>query len=283
MDCIRSRNLDVLIDLNGYSAMNRLAIYTVRLAAHVIGWFNHYAPASLPGIDSLFGDAHTIREGEGSLYGERLVRLPLSYLAFRISHPAPDIVSPPCRTANHLTFGSLCTQYKITPDVLHGWARLLRDAPRSRLILVNRTLESDDVATYVRRFLEREGISADRISLRGGGTHFDYLKNYNDIDISLDPWPYNGGTTTTESIWQGVPVLSFRGDRWASLTSASLLADGPFSAFVHDSQEAMLQFAISFAASPTALKYLSDLRLTARSELLHSTVCDVTGLARSLN
>ncbi|MDA1178843.1 MAG: hypothetical protein O2931_08615 [Planctomycetota bacterium] len=120
------------------------------------------------------------------------------------------------------------------------------------------------------------------MSLRGGATHFDYLKNYNDIDISLDPWPYNGGTTTTESIWQGVPVLTFRGDRWASRTSASLLADGPFSAFAHDSQEEMLQFAISFAASPTASKYLSDLRLTARPRLLNSSVCDVTRLARSL-
>ncbi|MDA1178844.1 MAG: tetratricopeptide repeat protein [Planctomycetota bacterium] len=152
VDCIRSRNLDVLVDLNGYSAMQRLAIYTVRLASHVIGWFNHFGPASLPGIDCLVGDTQTMHEAEKPFYDEQLVQLPLSYLAFHVSHPAPDIVSPPCCTADHITFGSLCTQYKVTPDVLRGWARLLRDVPRSRLILANRTLESDDVATNVREY-----------------------------------------------------------------------------------------------------------------------------------
>ncbi|OHB77491.1 MAG: hypothetical protein A2W31_12195 [Planctomycetes bacterium RBG_16_64_10] len=282
IDCILGRQLDLVVDLNGYSAMERLPIYTVRLAPLVVGWFNHYATASLAGIDVLLGDANTCYADEQESFSERIQELPVSYLAFRVTHAVPDVVPAPCLERGYLTFGSLCTQYKITPVVLRTWAELLRAAPTSRLLLANRTLESPDVAHYVRDTLQSEGIAAARITLRGGGAHYDYLTNYNDIDIALDAWPYNGGTTTTEALWQGVPVLTFRGDRWASRTSASLLADGPFAEFLRGTRDDMVQFAVTLATRSTTPHYLQDLRTSARARLLESSACDTERLARSL-
>ena len=279
VDIIRGRQLDVLVDLNAYSAMHRLPIYTLRLARLTVGWFNHYATSGLPGIDVIVGDARTVDPSEESNYSERVVRLTHSYLSFRVDHPAPDVVPPPCLDRGAITFGSLCSQYKVTPQVLRAWCRLLQEAATARLILANRTLGSPDAAGYVRGAFAEAGIADDRVELRGPAEHLAYLANYDDIDIALDTWPYNGGTSTTEALWQGVPVLSFSGDRWASRTSASLLADSPFCDFLCESEQAMVERAIRLAADPQTAPHLAGLRASARSALRQSPVCDAARLA----
>lgn len=282
VEVIRQRDLDIVVDLNAYSAMNRLPIYTVPLARKTIGWFNHYATSGLPAIDVLVGDVQTYDDQDADCFVERVVRLPLSYLAFRVDHPAPDIVAPPCSRLPWITLGSLCSQYKITPDVLQLWGEILQELPDSQLVLANRTLQSPDVAEYVRSQFVRQGVSLDRVDLRGGATHAEYLQNYNDIDIALDAWPYNGGTTTTEAMWQGVPVACFRGDRWASRTSASLVAESPFAEFLFDSAQAMKDGIVALARDGRAAERLSQLRFTARDALRSASVCDIDRLASSL-
>jgi Tfp pilus assembly protein PilF len=279
---IRGRSLDVLVDLNAYSAVHRLPIYTVRLARVTVGWFNHYATSGLPGIDVIVGDASTIDTREEAEYSERVVRLPLSYLSFRVDHPAPGPVPPPCLDRGVLTFGSLCSQYKITPQVLRAWCRILQEAPAARLILANRTLGSPDAAGYLRGTFAEAGIADERVEIRGPADHLAYLANYDDIDIALDTWPYNGGTTTTEAMWQGVPVLCFSGDRWASRTSASLLAQSPFCDFLCDSEQSMIERAIRLASDPQTASRLAGLRASARSALRQSPVCNVAHLATEM-
>jgi protein O-GlcNAc transferase len=279
---IRARSLDVLVDLNGYSAMDRLPLFTVRLARRVAGWFNLYATSGLPGIDAIVGDAQTVDPGEEGDYSERVVRLPLSCLGFRVDHPAPPLSPPPGRDRGALTFGTLCSQYKITPSVLAAWCRILRGAPETRLILANRTLGSPDVAARLRRTFGEAGVADERIELRGPAEHLEYLANYDDIDVALDTWPYNGGTTTTEALWQGVPVLCFRGDRWASRTSASLVAESPFSDFLCDSEASMVACAIRLANDPGTADRLAQRRAAARGALLQSPVCDTARLAREM-
>jgi predicted O-linked N-acetylglucosamine transferase (SPINDLY family) len=279
VEIIRGRQLDVLVDLNAYSATHRLPIYTVRLARVAVGWFNHYATSGLPGIDVIVGDARTVDAGEESDYSERVVRLPHSYLSFRVDHPAPEVVPPPCLERGAITFGSLCSQYKITPPVLRAWCRLLQEAPTARLILANRTLGSPDAARYVGGAFAEAGIADERVELRGPAEHLAYLANYDDIDIALDTWPYNGGTTTTEALWQGVSVLCFSGDRWASRTSASLLAESPFRDFLCESEQAMLERAIRLAADPQTATHLAGLRSSARIALRQSPVCDAARFA----
>lgn len=282
VQAIRGRNLDLLIDLNAYSAAWRLPIYTARLARTTVGWFNHYATSGFDGIDVIIGDRQCYDDSESGFYSERLLALPVSYLAFRVDHPCPDIVSPPSLQSDVITFGSLCSQYKITPEVLAAWARIVTGVPNSRLLLANRTLESEDCRNYVLQLLERLGVSREQVDLRGGGPHHEYLKNYNDMDFALDAWPYNGGTTTTEAMWQGVPVLCFRGDRWASRTSASLVADSPFHAYLFGSLDDMIIKAIELGNDRSTPGTLKRLRDVARDQLRESAVCDVSRLAHSL-
>ena len=125
-----------------------------------------------------------------------------------------------------LTFGSFASAHKITDPVVAAWSRILLGAPTARLLLRNQLLNEPSNRLALMARFARHGVTPDRLLLSGGAEHFDFLRGYDDVDIALDTFPYNGGTTTTEALWQGVPVLTFNGDRWASRTSRSLLAGG---------------------------------------------------------
>jgi predicted O-linked N-acetylglucosamine transferase (SPINDLY family) len=118
--------------------------------------------------------------------------------------------------------------------------------------------------------------------LEGPDQHYEFLKVYERMDVALDTFPYNGGTTTTEAIWQGVPVLTFHGDRWASRTSASILRAAGLGEFVADDLEGYVAMAVQMANSPTTLERLAGLRLAMRDRLNRSPVCDTSGFARQM-
>ncbi len=224
---IRASGVQILVDLSAYSVPQRLPLFTQHVAPVTIAWFNAFATSGLPGFDYIVGDERVVYDGEERFFTEKILRLPMSYLTFEVTHAAPPIVPPPCLQNRYLTFGSLVSQYKITPPVLDAWAEILRRTDGTRLLLANTALRSIHNRSYVlERFTER-GVDAERLILEGPAEHFAYLEKYNRIDVALDAFPYNGGTTTMEAIWQGVPVLTFAGDRWASRTSQSLLHETP--------------------------------------------------------
>ena len=130
----------------------------------------------------------------------------------------PPISDPPCLSKTGVTFGSLASQYKLTNEVIAAWSQILSLTPNSSLLLKNKHLASSTTQEFVRTLFAKCGIAAERILLEGPSEHYEFLQAYERIDLALDPFPYNGGTTTTEAIWQGVPVITFAGDRWASRT-----------------------------------------------------------------
>src|SRR5262249_53003083 len=135
---------------------------------------------------------------------------------------------------------------------------------------------------FVRGQFERFGIRADRLDLEGPAEHFAFLERYKAIDMALDTFPYNGGTTTAEALWQGVPVLAFAGDRWAARISASLLREAGLAEFVASDVEAFVAMAIGLARDPATPDRLDKLRKSMRDRLRASPVCDVARLTRSL-
>jgi protein O-GlcNAc transferase len=276
---IQKAEIDLLIDLNGYSTMNRLPLFTLRLDPVVVGWFNMYATTGIPGYDYLIADDIVVPPSEEKFYCEKVVRVPGSYLSFEVTYPVPAVEDPPCLTRGAITFGSLASQYKITHDVIGVWSNILRQVPDSSLILKNGTLVSPDVRQFVCSLFEQRGISSERIRLDGPSDHYRFLETYREIDIALDTFPYNGGTTTTEAIWQGVPVITFYGDRWASRTSASILQAGALGELVSQNIDDYVSLAIKLANSPDRL---SDLRRNMRSRLRGSSVCDTQSFARNM-
>jgi predicted O-linked N-acetylglucosamine transferase (SPINDLY family) len=279
---IAEAGLDVLVDLNGYSFQRRLPLFLYRPAPLQIFWNGMYGTTGLPDIDWLVGDASVIPPEEERYYREPIVRVSGSYLAFSVFYKVPDVAPPPCVSAGHLTFGCFASGYKLTDQTLAAYAAILRDAPASRLLLRNRALdEASNRAALLARFA-RYGVPADRLTLEGGAEHYDFLRCYDRVDVALDTFPYNGGTTTAEALWQGVPMLTCNGDRWAGRTSRSLLVAGGLDEWVAADLSGFQQAAVALANLPDTPARLAALRGGMRERLRASAVCDVEGLSRSL-
>ena len=279
---IKKAGIDVLVDLNGYSIPARLPVFVRRPAPIIVGWFNMYATTGMTCFDYLIGDTHVVRPGEEAFYTERLLRIAHSYLTFEVAYAVPDVAPPPCLRNGYISFGSLTSQYKITPAVAAAWANILQACPESRLVLKNSALGSFSNRLFVQRLFAGLGIAAERMELEGSSEHYEFLRKYDQIDLALDTFPYNGGTTTTEAIWQGVPVLTFSGDRWAARTSASLLQSCHLSNFVAGNLQEYMEQAIEWGRRPDSPARLAELRTTMRDRLLASPVCDTLTFARNM-
>lgn len=289
---IAADRLDLLIDLNGYSRLPRLEVFAQRPARVQAAWFNMFATSGSTAFDYLIGDETVIgvaaKENGGPdfvvdpNYSERLVPLAGCYLTFEVAHPAPEVAQAPFLTVGHFTFGSLASLYKITPQIVALWSRILRQCPASRLLLRNSGFRSACNRAWIADQFARHGVEPERLTLLGPADHFEFLRTYNRIDLALDTFPYNGGTTTTEALWQGVPVVAIHGDRWTSRVSASLLRNAGLEAYVAADPDAYVQLAVAAAADPRARERLAKLRIALRDRLRESSVCDTDAFARRI-
>jgi protein O-GlcNAc transferase len=273
-DLIERSGIDVLVDLNGYSAMRRLPISALKPAPVLIAWFAMFATTGMTSYDCLIGDAEVVPVEEERYYRERVVRVPGSYLTFAVGYPVPDVVAPPCLAKGTITFGCLAPLYKITPDVMAVWRRILAEVPDSTLILKSTALAGEDERQFV-----RDQFPEGRVRLHGPSDHYEFLQAYDEIDIALDTFPYNGGTTTTEAIWQGVPVVTVWGDRWVARNSASILRAGGLEEWVRRDFDDYVACAIELSRAPTKL---AELRATMRERLARSQVCNTPDFARHM-
>ena len=279
---IAKNQIDVLVDLNGFSAVNRLSLFLRRPAPLLVAWFNIFATSGMRCFDVLIGDDWVIREGEERWYVEKVVKLPMSYLTFEVNYPVPEVQPPPCIRNGFITFGSLASLYKISPAVVSAWAAILRRCPGSRLVLRNAHLKYQHDREHALNRFVAYGISGKRVTLLGPGKHYDFLKQYDSMDIALDPFPYNGGTTTIEAIWQGVPVLTFCGDRWIARTSASILCNAGLGQFVCKNLDGYIERAVSWGLSSQTPIELRDLRVDMRARLRRSLVYDCARFAEHM-
>jgi protein O-GlcNAc transferase len=274
--------LDVLVDLNGYSFQRRLPLFLHRPAPLQVCWIGMYGTTGMHEIDWLVGDAVVIPPAEERYYTEKIVRVPGSYLAFWVFYPVPDVAPPPCLRTGQVTFGCFSSAYKLTDATIAAYASILRGAPTSRLLLRNRTLDQACNRAVLAGRFARYGIAADRLALAAGAEHFEFLRGYDQVDVALDTFPYNGGTTTAEALWQGVPMLTFNGDRWASRTSSSLLRAAGLDEWVAADVAGFQNAAIALALSSETPGRLAALRGTMRDRLRASAAWDVAGMCRSL-
>jgi protein O-GlcNAc transferase len=279
---IAAARLDVLVDLNAYSFPRRLGLFLRRPAAVQIGWFNTYATSGMGAFDYAIADTTVLPASERRYYSERIRYIDGSYLAFRVPYRVPRVGPPPCARTGRFTFGCLAPQYKITPGVIRTFAAILRAAPKARLLLKNTCLARDANRAAVRdRFLSL-GVGKHQLVLEGPAGHYAFLKAYDRIDVALDTFPYSGGVTTMEALWQGVPVLTMVGDRWASRTSASLLRAAGLGGWIRSSRPALIRRAVGLARAGKERAGLAALRANLRARLLISPACDAAGLCRQL-
>ncbi len=278
---IARARLDILVDLNQYCRASRLPLFATRPAPILVAWFNIFGTSGMPEFDALIGDPWVVRDGEERWYVEQIVKLPLSYLTFAVDYPVPDVAPPPLLRNGYVTFGSLASLYKINNGVLGAWAEILERSPGSRLLLGNADLGDSGNRRHTLGRFAAHGIEPERVTLLGSADHYDFLQNYDAMDVALDTFPFSGGTTTTEAIWQGVPVITFSGDRWISRTSASLLKNAGLDGFVCKDIRGYVETAVRWGSGKTAEK-LRALRRTMRMRLRASPVTDCARLARCI-
>lgn len=279
---IEAAKIDILVDLNGYSAPPRLRVLALKPAPIIAAWFNMYATSGMSCYDYLIGDDTVIPPSEEQFYCEKILRVPGTYLTFDVAYPVPPVAEPPCLKTGAITFGCLAPQHKINPAVIDAWCRILRKVPASRLILRNGILDSPGNRKFVEALFQDHGIDAERLRLLGRAKHYEFLQTYDEIDIALDTFPYNGGTTTTEAIWQGLPVITFWGDRWVSRTSSSLLRAAHLGRFVNDNVDEYVALAVGLGNSPSTPQLLAELRRDMRANLEKSSACDTASFARNM-
>jgi len=279
---IAAARIDVLVDVNGYSAANRLSVFMRKPAPVVLAWFAMYATTGMRAFDYIVGDASVVPPGEERFYTERVLRVSGSYIASSPLYDVPRVEEPPCLRTGQITFGCLAPQYKITDEVIASWSRILKGAQNARLFLKTSCMDeaSNREALYSR--FARHGVTQEQLEVEGPAEYYEFLVRYGRVDIALDTFPYNGGTTTFDSLWQGVPVLTFNGDRWVGRNSLSLLVAAGLGDWAMPSLEAYVKRGIQLATSPDTPDHLVVLRARLREHLLASPACDTTALCREL-
>ncbi len=277
---IEADGIDILVELAGHTAGSRLSACALRPAPVQVSWLGYPNTTGLPAIGWRLVDAVTDPPGAEALAVERLCRLPRGFLAYAPSARAPEIVPPPMLQRGHVTFGSFNNAGKLSPAAIACWAELLRALPDARLLLSTRTLTDTIFRRRLRRRFRELGIAAERIDLRPGiPDATEHLATYGEVDIALDPFPYNGTTTTCETLWMGVPVVALRGDRHAGRVGASILERLGLGDLAADTPEAYVATAAALARDPARL---AGLRAGLRQRMQDSPLMDQAGFARDV-
>jgi protein O-GlcNAc transferase len=278
---IRYDNIDILVDLAGHAAKNRLPVFARKPSPVQVTWLGYPNTTGLAAIDYRLVDAVTDPEGEADAFAsETLIRLANGFLCYNAPSDAPAPAPPPCLTTGFITFGSFNNPTKLSGTTLNVWATLLAELPKARLLLKGRSFADATFRASFLRALTERGASAERVELLpwlpNGAAH---LALYDRIDIALDPFPYNGTTTTCEALWMGVPVVTLRGDRHASRVGASLLTQIQLPDLIAGTVAEYVEIATALARDPARL---SGLRSTLRSRTVASALCDAQAFARKI-
>ncbi len=279
-DRIRSDGIDVMVMVAPHTADNRPLVAALKPAPVQVALYD-LATTGMTAVDAWLTDGRFHPpETTTERFAERLVRLPCLF-NHAVPSPTPPLVRPPSAASGQVTFGSFNNPAKMTPEVVALWARVLRAVPGSRLLMkyLNR-FASPELNRLIRARFEAHGVAPGRVELRAGRVpRAAQLALLNEVDIALDPFPFNGCTTTFEALWMGVPVATLEGRRFLSRMSASFLRHLDLGDLVAGDPDAYVALAASLAAD---LGRRAELRSGLRGRLADSPLCDPEGHARSL-
>lgn len=278
---IRADGIDILVDLAGHTGFNRLRAFAHRPAPVQLAWLGYSNTTGVPGIDHRLVDAVSDPPGTADAQAsERLVRLPASFLCFRPPAEAPPVVPLPAGRIGRITFGSFNKLPKMSDGTVRLWAEILHRVSDARLLLKDSSFACPRTKAQTEARFAAHGIAADRLTLVGWVEDpADHLGLYGQVDIALDPFPYNGTMTTCEALWMGAPVVTLTGDRHAARVGTSLLAAVGLPELAADTPEHCVAIAADLAAD---LSRLMRLRMGMRDRLLASPLCDEAGFARRI-
>lgn len=273
--------IDILIDLSGHSAHNRLALFARRPAPVQVAWLGYFATTGMPAMDYVIADPHCVPPGEERWFSEKVWRLPVSRFCFSPPAEAAAVSPLPAMSGRPFTFGCYQHLAKINDRVLALWGRILASTPGARLRLQTpRFAEADSVAEFRRR-LGAFGIEEARVELHGAVPRAAYFASHGDVDLLLDTFPYTGGTTTCEAMWVGVPTLSLATPGMLGRQGAALLAAVGLNEFVCADEARYVAEAVAWAGEGRRSR-LAEIRAGLRGRMLASPLMDALRFACDL-
>lgn len=275
---IRQDGIDILVELNGFASIDRLEFLAMKPAPILVSWFNAFSTLGLDTVDYLIGDHIASPPEEDCHYDEAIYRLPGCYLIRNLDEEAPPVQKAPVSENGFCTFGSLAAGHKVHAGCVAAWSRILECVPDSRLILGNAVM-NEHLSEFFRREFEKCGIDSARVDFIGPAGHAEFLRIYDRIDIALDSFPWNGGTTTVEALWQGVPVVCFNGDRWVSRVAATIVTAVNHPEWVGKNLDEYVRIATALADDQVSLQRI---RAGLRDEMAASPLCDTAGFTKNL-
>ena len=276
---VRDDRIDILVDLAGHSKGNRLGAFARRPAPVQMTWLGYPDTTGLAAVDyRITDDQADPAPAAASRHTEMLLRIDDCFLCYAPPSDAPAV--QPRGAGAALTFSSFNNLAKLNAETLELWGRILAGAPGSRLMLKSPALNFPDTVDRLLDSLDRAGIEAARVELRGWiGDRRHHLELYNEIDIALDTFPYNGTTTTCEALWMGVPVITRAGEVHMSRVGASLLHCAGLDQFVAHDAAAYVRLAGELARDAAAR---AALRAELRTRLRASPLLDHAGFTQKL-
>jgi predicted O-linked N-acetylglucosamine transferase (SPINDLY family) len=277
---VRQDGIDILVDLAGHSGANRLMLFARKPAPVQASWLGYPNTTGIAAIDFRITDAIADPPSADALHSETLVRLADGFLCYQPPGDARSVAPLPAFAAGHVTFGSFNNLAKVTPEVVRRWATILGAVPGSRLMLKSHSFADAGTSDRYGGLFAASGIAAERLDLlpRILATE-GHLASYHRIDIALDPFPYNGTTTSCEALWMGVPVVTLAGSRHAGRVGASLMSRLGLDALVAADEAAYVATAARLAGDLPALTALRD---GLRERMRRSKLCDAAGFAREM-
>jgi protein O-GlcNAc transferase len=271
--------IDILVDLDGHAPGSRLLVFARKPAPVQLTWLDYFNTTGMRTVDFILTDAYTTPIDSPQRFVEAPLRLPHTRLCYTPVAHAPDVSALPCSRRDVFTFGSFNRYDKLGAAVIDCWAEILLRVPASRLIVKNAALAVAGArAALERRFADR-GVAPGRIELRSRSPHAAMLAEYADVDLALDTFPYNGGLTSCEALWMGVPMVALEGERMISRQTAAILRLIGGDSFIARTRSEYVDVAVRWTR---ALERLAALRSSLRERMRSSALCDGERFARDL-
>jgi len=275
---VHEDKIDILIDLAGHTANNRLKAFTYKPAPIQATYLGYFCGTGLESMDYWITDEalHPLNTKEQT--AESLYRLPRCWVCYQPPAMAPEVADCPHHD-EQVVFGSFSNLSKLTPDVYKAWSRILHKLPKSKLLVMDKSLGDPKTRELVLERFTRHGVIPDQLIIRKGVSYTEYLSTYATVDIVLDSFPRTGGTTTAEALWMGVPVITLAGNHYVERISTSKLMAMGLDDLIGHTHGEYIDIAVSLAHDADRRRRL---RRTLRGTMRASPLCDSGSLASAM-
>jgi len=277
IDKIKNDNIDILIDLSGYTQGNRINIFKARSAPIQISWLGYCNSLGLENIDYLIADPYLIPENEYSLYTEKIIEMPKIWNALAVPKKIPNVSLENFNSAS-FDFGCLNNFQKISDRTVEIWS-LIMNKTKANLVLKSSTVSNDDLSKNLIRKFEKHKVDIKRLKIfqrvKGQNQHLEF---YNKFHMSLDTFPYPGVTTSFESVLMGKPFLTLAGNNFNSRCGKSINLNLGLEEFIAKSEDDYIEKALYFYQNPG---YLFEIVKNLRTKALASSLFDTSTFTKS--